>query len=83
MSNRVSLVLMYLPAASQPVPLCRIDDPNLITQAARSAVTRAEQRATVLLGVDGILGQMETIEAQRLTETLGLLVPEVRRRGRK
>ena len=75
--KNISLVLVYHPTthSTQPVPLCRIDDPAVIKNAARAAVTRANARAAALSGVDEFLSRAEALEARRLSAVLQLLVP--------
>jgi len=80
----VALVLLYQPTVkSRPVPLCRVDNPNMIARAAHAAIAEAQERANALSDIDDFLGEAEVAEVKRLTAVLGLLVPSVGTRRRR
>jgi len=72
-------MLVYEPPTSHqgPVPLARIDNPNLALIVARSAISEAEARAARLSDADEFLGELERAEADRLRLVLTALLPEL------
>jgi len=76
----ISLMILYEPASAQrePVPLVRVQDPELAVLVAQSAIAAAEERASELDAADGYLGEIERAEVERLRCVLTLLVPGFR-----
>jgi hypothetical protein len=72
-------MLVYEPHTSKrgPVPLVRVDDPELALRVALSAIAAAEARASELSQADEFLGEAERAEVQRLRRVLTLLIPGV------
>ena len=74
--RNVAVILVYS-ANGRSVPVCRVDDLDIVAQAARAAITQAQERASALSDVDDVLGRTEKVEAQRLADTLSILVPDL------
>jgi len=72
-------MLVYEPPGSRrgPVPLVRLEDPELALLVADSAIAAADARASELSGADEFLGEFERLEARRLRRTLRLLIPRL------
>jgi hypothetical protein len=75
----ITLMLIYEPPTSKrgPVPLVRLEDPELALKVAQSAIAEAEARASELSQTDEFLGEAERAEVQRLRRVLALLIPGV------
>ena len=78
-TRSVTLMLLYEPPTTErgPVPLVRLEDPELALLVAESAIAAAEARASELSQVDEFLGEAERAEVQRLRRVLALLIPGV------
>jgi len=72
-------MLVYEPPTSKrgPIPLARINNPDLALRVAESAIAEAEARASELAQADEFLGEAERAEAQRLRRVLAFLIPGV------
>jgi hypothetical protein len=81
-SGNVALVLIYEPASAKgrPVPLVRIDDPELAARAAQSAIRQAEVQAAAIADADEFLGEVEQAEVRRLRDVLAILIPGLKPR---
>jgi hypothetical protein len=78
--GRVVVILMYEPAVPEmePIPLSRVCDNRVAVAAANSALFEAEKQAKDISISDQLLGEMGQIEARRLRELFGLIVPGFR-----
>jgi hypothetical protein len=76
----LAVVLVYEPDTprSHPVAIARVGDARLVAKVAAAAVTEAEQQAKLLSATDAGLGRIQSAEARRLGELLGVRL----RRGR-
>jgi hypothetical protein len=76
-NGRLSLVLLYEPAAvkQQPLPLARVVDSRLAADVARQAIADADARADALADTDIVLGEVERAEANKLRDVLAVLLP--------
>ena len=78
-TGTIALMLVYEPPTSKrgPVPLARVDNPDLTLKVAESAISEAEAWALELSQADEFLGEAEHAEVQRLRRVLSLLIPGV------
>jgi hypothetical protein len=76
-TGSIVLMLVYEPPSSRrgPVPLVRLEDPELALKVAQFAIAEAEVRASELSQKDEFLGEVEHAEAQRLRRVLAFLIP--------
>jgi hypothetical protein len=76
-SGDIVLMLVYEPPTTKrgPIPLVRVDNPDLALRVAQSAIADAEARASELSRADEFLGEAERAEAQRLRRVLALVNP--------
>lgn len=75
----IALMLVYEPPTSKrgPIPIVRLEDPDLALRVAQSAILKAEARANDMSEADEFLGEVERAEAARLRRVLAILVPAV------
>jgi hypothetical protein len=77
MTGNVSLLLVYEPNGGRPLTVARVDNRQMLLDAAQLAIIAAEKRAEELAAADRVLGEVERAEAGRLRKVLSLLVPEL------
>jgi hypothetical protein len=75
-SGKLAVLLVYEPGVPgrSPVPIARVGSEAVTHEAAKSAISSANQRAKRLAAVDEFLGSLARAEARQLTETLRLLL---------
>jgi hypothetical protein len=72
------LVITYRPARGSLVPLAAITDRHLLAAAAEQAIRDSEIAAAAMAeGNDLILAEMQRLEARRLRDLLGTVLPEL------
>lgn len=74
----VRLYITLEPERGKPITLARINDRDLLLDAALSALQEAEAEATEMASQDKILGELQRQEASRLRQALELVLPEIR-----
>jgi len=76
MSVRLNITLE--PERGKPITLARVEDRDLLVNAALSALQQAERLAVEMGSQDTTLGELQRQEASRLRQALELILPEIR-----
>jgi hypothetical protein len=74
----VHLYITLEPERGKPVTLARVEDRDLLVNAALSALQQAEHLAVEMGSQDKTLGELQRQEASRLRQALELVLPEIR-----
>lgn len=74
---KASLQIIYEGDYGRPLTAARIEDRQILIQAAKIAITEAFQKAEGVAEVDAFLGTIHQDEAERLAKVLGMLIPEL------
>ncbi len=74
---RCELTIVYRPAGGDAVPLAAITDRPLLAAVAEKAIHESETAARALAEADAFLGEMQRLEARRLRDLLGSVLPEL------
>jgi hypothetical protein len=78
---RVALYLTLEPDRGRTTTLARVEDPELVVEAATVALEEAECRIEREAAVDAIYGELQKQEVNRLRQALQLVIPELRQRA--
>jgi hypothetical protein len=74
----VRLYITLEPERGKPVTLARVNDRDLLVDAALLALQEAESIADEMASQDTTLGLLQRQEASRLRQALELVLPEIR-----
>ena len=74
---KASLQIIYEGDYGRPLTAAKIEDRQLLVQAAQTAIAEAFQQAEVVADVDSFLGEVQHEDAARLARVLGMLIPEL------
>ena len=74
---KASLQIIYEGDYGRPLTAAKIEDRQLLIQAAQAAIAEAFQQAEAIADVDSFLGQVQHEDATRLARVLGMLIPEL------
>jgi hypothetical protein len=73
----VTLAIVYEPENGTALRVAQVRDELLLLEAARIAIEEAETGAATIAQHDSTLGRIQTAEAEKLRDVLGLLLPEL------
>ena len=73
----VALYIALEPPVGDSITIARVSDRSLLVGAARTAIAEATAQAVRAAAEDPSLGVLHTAEANRLSEALGKLIPEL------
>ena len=68
-------------AAGKPMALARVEDRQVVLNAAEAAIAEAEARAADMEESDGLLAELQRCEVEQLRHSLELVIPELRLRA--
>lgn len=77
----VRLYITLEPEHGKAITLARVNDRELLGNAALAALREAESMADEMASQDETLGQLQRQEASRLRQALELVLPELRAAG--
>jgi len=66
-------VMIFYETERGPAVIARVDNPDVVRQAAAVAVQEAEERAKEISGEDAVLFRLATAEVSRLADVLSML----------
>src|SRR5436305_12215192 len=74
---KASLQIIYEGDYGRPLTAAKIEDRQLLVQAAQTAIAEAFRQAKAVADLDKFLGEVQQEEATRLAKVLGMLIPEL------
>jgi hypothetical protein len=73
----IALYIALEPSAGESITIARVSDRSLLIGAAKTAIEEAFDQATQATALDPGLGVLHQAEANRLSEALRRLIPEL------
>jgi hypothetical protein len=77
----IRLYITLEPEHGKAITLARVNDRELLTNAAMAALQEADSMVNEMASQDQMLGQLQRQEASRLRQALELVLPEIRAAG--